>query len=111
MREEVEVYGGEGGGDLPSACSLSFLGLSSPPPEHYLGSLETPVLLPLLPPVSLQGREQAGGRRGGWGRGGDLQETRGDVCACVCVRAYVCVCVCVCARMCVCVCVCVCVSE
>ena len=62
---------------LPFACSLSSLGASSLPPEHYRDSLETPVLFPPLPPpVSLQGREQAEGRRGGWRRGGDLQETR-----------------------------------
>ena len=68
---------------LPFAYSLSSLGASFPLPEHYPDSLETPVLLPLPPPVSLQGREQAGGRRGGWGKGGDLQETRVE---CVCVR-------------------------
>ena len=69
---------------LPFACSLFSLGASSPLPEHYPDSLEIPVLLPPLPPpVSLQGREQAGGRRGGWGKGGDLQETRVE---CVCVR-------------------------
>ena len=69
---------------LPFAYSLSSLGASFPLPEHYPDSLETPDLLPPLPPpVSLQGREQAGGRRGGWGKGGDLQETRVE---CVCVR-------------------------
>ena len=70
---------------LPFACSLSVLGASSPPPEHDLDSLETPVLLPPLPPASLQGREQVGGRRGGWGRGGDLQKTRVE---CVCVWGW-----------------------